>query len=219
MSVSTGALYDFWDKELTQAVMKDAPGFWWGGWTHVQRTRSEYEKDAARWKEEGTAMFVHLASESLQFACEDVYKNPTTGTKLSEEAAANGGVVRIDDNLFESWKREMLSKMLVAGARTAIVINSILSQREAGQLHSGSGVAELEDEDERAAKAVKASARRNGHPHAGHAHTEGVVAFVANLAIFIAVWAIFMYTVRTWQGSSAIEAASKAKSQNTGKGT
>ena len=38
-----------------EAVMKDSPGFWWGGWTHVQRTRSEYEKDSARWKNDRIA--------------------------------------------------------------------------------------------------------------------------------------------------------------------
>lgn len=213
------SLYDLWDRELTQAVMKDSPGFWWGGWTHVQRTRSEYEKDAARWKQDGVDMFTQWATESVQFACEDVYKNPITGKKVTDEAQEQGGVFRVDDNLFETWKREMLSKILVAGARTAIVVNSILAQREVGQLHAGSGVTELEGEEEEAAKAATA-ARRNGHAHVpGHQHVEGIYALGANIVIFMVVFVVFTYTQRQWQGHVVVEEAQKAKLQNGGKKT
>jgi hypothetical protein len=213
------SLYEVWDKELAQAVIKDSPGFWWGGWTHVQRTRSEYEKDAVRWKEDGVGMFEQWATESLKFAFEDVYRIPTSGKDIVAEAASSGGVFRVDDNLFEAWKREMLSKMLVAGARTAIVVNSILAQREAGELHAGSGVDELEGEEDEAAKAASI-ARRNGHSHVpGHKHMEGFTAFGVNLFIFSAVFVIFIYTMRTWQGDAVVEAAAKAKLQNSGKKT
>lgn len=215
----TMSLYDLWDKELTQAVMKDSPGFWWGGWTHVQRTRTEYEKDSARWKTDGVAMFEQWATESLQFACEYVYRNPISGLRIDEEAQQHGGVFKIDDQLFEAWKREMLSKILVAGARTAIVVNSILAQREAGTLHSGSGVSELEGEEDDTAKAITA-ARRNGHRHVpGHEHVEGLVAFGTNAVIFASVFFIFIYTQRQWQGHAVTDAAQKAKVQGTGKKT
>jgi len=212
------SLYDFWDKELAQAVIHDSPGFWWGGWTHVQRTRSEYEKDAARWKEDGVKMFDEWAEESVKFACGDIYKNPVTGKRIGED----GGVFRIDMNLFETWKREMLSKILVAGARTAIVVNSILAQREAGALHAGSGVTELEGEEDDTAKA-QAIARRNGHKHdPGHKHVEGFSALVANAAIFTTVFVVFTYTQRQWQGHAQVDAARAEKSRggdNAGKAT
>lgn len=212
----TMSLYDLWDKELTQAVMKDSPGFWWGGWTHVQRTRSEYEKDSAKWKTDGVGMFDQWATESLQFACEDVYRNPVSGQRITDEAERQGGIARIDDNLFEAWKREMLSKMLVAGARTAIVVNSILAQREAEHLHAGSGVAELEGEEDENAKAA-AAARRNGHAHVpGHKHVEGIVAFALNLVIFAGVGLLFMYTMRIWTGTAVVDNAQKAKQTGTG---
>jgi len=211
----TMSLYDLWDKELAQAVIKDSPGFWWGGWTHVQRTRSEYEKDSARWKQDGVGMFDQWATETMQFACEDVYKNPVSGKMLVDEAKENGGIVRISANLFEAWKREMLSRMLVAGARTAIVVNSILAQREVGHLQAGSGVAELEGEDDEEKKAAVA-ARRNGHTRLeSHQHTGGLTAFVENLFVFSAVFVVFIYTVRTWQGAAELDAASKAKLSNS----
>lgn len=215
----TMSLYDFWDKELAQAVIKDSPGFWWGGWTHVQRTRSEYEKDSAAWNKDGVQMFNTWAAETLKFACEDVYRNPVSGRNLVDEAKENGGIVRIDHNLFEAWKREMLSKILVAGARTAIVVNSILAQREAGHLQSGSGVAELEGEEEEQAKAA-AAARRNGHKHEpGTTHVQGLTALLANFFVFVGVYIVFIYTVRTWQGQAELDNATKAKMQNTGKST
>lgn len=210
-------LFDVWDEELTQAVMKDSPGFWWGGWTHVQRTRSEFEKDNARWKAEGVKMLDEWASESLKFACEDVYRNPISKKLVSEEAKEHGGVFHLDQHLFEVWKREMLSKMLVAGARTAIVLNSILLHRP--DLHGGSGVAELEGEEVEAAEHAAIS-RRNGHKHdPGHRHMTGFQAFTINLVVFSAVFVIFVYLMRAWTDTSAVEAATKAKAQNSGKKT
>jgi hypothetical protein len=213
------SLYDLWDKELTQAIMKDSPGFWWGGWTHVSRTRTEYEKDAEQWKKDGVNMFDQWAADSLKFACDDVYKNPVTGIPIDEEAKKQGGTLRVDNRLFETWKRELLSKILVAGARTAIVVNSILAQREvADHLHSGSGVAEIEGEEDDIAKA-EAVARRNGHKHdPSHKHVEGIAALGANALIFVIVLVIFIYTMRIWQGTAVIDEAQKAKQTNAAGG-
>lgn len=206
-------LYDLWDHELTQAVMADNPGFWWGGWTHVQRTRSEYEKDGGRWKQEGIALFDEWADETAKFACQSVYKNPVTGKLITEDLT--DGVFRVDQELFESWKREMLSKMLVAGARTAIVLNSILQLREATNLHSGTAVKELEDEEEHEHKA-EATARRNQLPK-GHQHVQGLPAFGYNVGIFCSVLVLFMYVMRQWQGRDVLIQDTQAKLQNSGK--
>ncbi|OLQ05709.1 hypothetical protein AK812_SmicGene11063 [Symbiodinium microadriaticum] len=120
------------------AVIKDSPGFWWGGWTHVQRTRVEllasnfregrYEKDSEQFKQEHETLLKRWADESAKFMCESVYRNPVTGKQILEELDSNG-VFRISDELFEAWKREMLSKML-------------------GQLKAGTAVSHLEGEEE-----------------------------------------------------------------------
>mmetsp|Transcript_129783 Transcript_129783/g.225550 ORF Transcript_129783/g.225550 Transcript_129783/m.225550 type:complete len:389 (-) Transcript_129783:58-1224(-) len=207
------SLYELWDKALTQAVMAENPGFWWGGWTHVQRTRTEYEKDNGQWKQDGMALFDTWADESAKFACEDIYKNPITGKLLSEEA--KNGVFRVEPNLYEAWKREMFSKMLVAGARTAIVLNSILQLREAGNLHSGTAVKEIEEEEEHEVK-LHATNRRNQMPK-GHQHVQGLPALGYNVGIFGSVLMLFLYLMRCWQGRDTLIQDTKAKSSGSGK--
>merc|ERR1719230_2484236 len=103
------SLFDLWDKEITQAVIKDGPGFWWSGWTHVQRVRSEYEMDSSRWKQSGAAMFDKWAEESARFACEDVYTNPVSGRRISEEAKDQGGIFKVHPALYERWKQALAS--------------------------------------------------------------------------------------------------------------
>jgi len=60
-------MFDLWDSGITQAIMKESPGFWWSGWTHVQRTRVEYERDGEKWKKEGVAQFDKWADETNKF--------------------------------------------------------------------------------------------------------------------------------------------------------
>merc|ERR1712048_1503053 len=114
--------------------------------THVQRTRVEYEKDGAAWKEDGVKLLAKWADETANYLCDNIYKNPYTGRQISEEL--QNGVFRLQENLYELWKREMLSKMLVAGARTAIVLNAILQNREAANLEGGTAVGQIEGEEE-----------------------------------------------------------------------
>jgi len=202
------SLYDFWDGELTQAVMKDSPGFWWGGWTHVQRTRSEYEKDSARWKKDGAEMIDKWAEESAKFACDDVYRNPTTGRRLVPETGND--VIRVDDNLFETWKREMFSRMLTAGARTAIVLNSVLQQREVTKLRGGTAVKELEDEEDDSSRKVPKVGRKADIPR-GHKPVHATTALLTNLLIFVVVFGLFLALMRLWTERDPVCQADRAK--------
>merc|ERR1719310_984713 len=132
---------------MAAAVIKDSPGFWWSGWTHVQRIRSEYDRDVARWKSDGPEkMFAAWADENSRFACDTIYKDPVTRKRITEEVF--NGQFQIDNNLFERWKQEMLQRILLSGARTAIVLNAVLAVRGAGELHAGSEIKNLEGEEE-----------------------------------------------------------------------
>jgi len=205
-------LYDIWDKEITQAVMRDNPGFWWGGWTHVQRTRVEYEKDGAALKEDGVKLLAKWADETANYLCDNIYKNPYTGRQISEEL--QNGVFRLQENLYELWKREMLSKMLVAGARTAIVLNAILDQRDAANLGGGTAVQEIEgEEDDNAPKISEHGRQGENLQHIGNGVrvTQGIQAAGINLAIFVGVAVVFLQVTRTWQGTAAISQADQAK--------
>mmetsp|Transcript_64722 Transcript_64722/g.192875 ORF Transcript_64722/g.192875 Transcript_64722/m.192875 type:complete len:357 (+) Transcript_64722:3-1073(+) len=210
------SLYDMWDHEITQTVMRDSPGFWWGGWTHVQRTRVEYEKDGQQWKTDGVKMLERWADETSRYVCESVYRNPLTGRSLLDDV--KDGVLRVDENLFEVWKREMLVKILVAGARTAIVLNSILQQREAEALQGGTAVSEIEGEDDEDRKVAVAGRRADAH-HAVHSAstTQGLHAVIVNLGIFFVVLIIFLQVMRFWLGKDAVTQADRAKRSDSGK--
>mmetsp|Transcript_58091 Transcript_58091/g.138196 ORF Transcript_58091/g.138196 Transcript_58091/m.138196 type:complete len:375 (+) Transcript_58091:67-1191(+) len=202
----TSTLFDFWDTDMTQAIMKDTPNFWWGGWTHVQRTRSEYEKDGKAWEKDGIAMFDRWADENAKSTCEDVYRDAVTRRNITAEK----GPIRITERLYEAWKQEMLSKMLVAGARTAIVLNSILQHREASTLHDGTAV-KMEDEEEIPRAKMPTGGRRSDSTHFHRKAWSGPSAFIANLGIFFVVYVIFMLFMRRWQGLDIVHQADRAK--------
>mmetsp|Transcript_49801 Transcript_49801/g.132095 ORF Transcript_49801/g.132095 Transcript_49801/m.132095 type:complete len:348 (-) Transcript_49801:39-1082(-) len=202
----TMTLFDFWDKELVQATMQENPSFWWGGWTHVQRIRAQFENDASVWKEKETEMFTVWADETANFARRSVYTNPVTGRPLLEHQAA--GPVRIDEALFQAWKRDMLNRVLLAGARTAIVLNSILQHREAHDLKDGSV---LEDEEDKKPRVTRVSAGLTQ----SHGHITGIQALGINMSIFVIVLALFLYVQKIWQGDVA--EADRAKQASGGK--
>jgi len=208
----TMSLYELWDGYITQTVMRESPGFWWGGWTHVQRTRVEYEQDGARWKKEGVKLFETWAEETATYLCNNIYIKAVPSDH-------HDSVIDVDDDLFETWKREMLNKMLVAGARTAIVLNSILQHREAANLQGGTAISHIEGEDDEEARSkVPRSGRlADAHHRAGLNTRQGVSAAGINFGIFFCVLVVFLRIMRAWQGKDALAQADKAKRSDTGK--
>lgn len=216
----TVSLYELWDSQITQQVMKDSPGFWWGGWTHVQRTRAEYEKDSAEWKKDGILLFERWADETVKFGCDHVYNHPILGQPLFPDDQSS--LVRIDEPLYEVWKRDMLSKMLVAGARTAIVLNSILEKRGADQLHAGSAVSDIEGEDDEQEPKIRVGAAKGHkadlhHQASNYRHMQGFEAGVINLGIFVVVLLVFLQVMGYWRGNDPVHLADRAKAGQGGK--
>eukprot|EP00927_Polykrikos_kofoidii_P071986 TRINITY_DN68161_c0_g1_i1.p1 TRINITY_DN68161_c0_g1~~TRINITY_DN68161_c0_g1_i1.p1 ORF type:complete len:435 (+),score=61.69 TRINITY_DN68161_c0_g1_i1:111-1307(+) len=212
------SMFDFWDKELTQATIRGEPTFWWGGWTHVKRTRVEFERDGALWKQNGAAEFWRWANETAEYMCHHVYLNPVTGRSILSEMKS--GKLHVTEELFEQWKREMLSKMLVAGARTAIVLNAILAHREGmEQLHSGTAVTGVDEGDDAPEARNAVTGRRAEIKLHGGQPMHGFAAFGVNLCIFGAVLLVFHSLMRIWRGRGATQEADAAKSKNSGKKT
>eukprot|EP00929_Paragymnodinium_shiwhaense_P114868 TRINITY_DN83414_c0_g1_i1.p1 TRINITY_DN83414_c0_g1~~TRINITY_DN83414_c0_g1_i1.p1 ORF type:complete len:395 (-),score=96.98 TRINITY_DN83414_c0_g1_i1:198-1382(-) len=205
----TVSMFDIWDSEITQATIKESPGFWWGGWTHVQRTRVEYENDGARWKKDGVQEFERWANETVEYLCDHIYKNPMTGEDMLPQLQS--GNFRLSEGLFQQWKREMLSKMLVAGARTAIVLNSILAHREGmEQLHGGTAVSGVEEGDEELASGKPVAGRKSDMPR-GVKPTQGFSAFGINVLIFLTTQFFFLWLMRIWRGKDKVAQADRAK--------
>lgn len=212
-------LFDFWDKELAQLTITGSPGFWWGGWTHVKRSHVEYEQDGQAWKRDGVVSFDKWAEETKKFLADSVYKHPSSGKSLVE-GLQPGGEIQIDEQLYEHWQRQMLSRMLVAGARVAIVLNAVLHNRDSGkQLHTGTAIQDLEDEPDSLAKPAHLGLHSDvAHPVHG---TVGPIAGVINLAIFATVAGVFLQVMRMWLGVDVMNKANRAKHthNDSGKGT
>lgn len=212
------SMFDMWDREITQTTIKDNPGFWWGGWTHVQRTRVEYETDGHKWQKDGPLEFDRWAEETHTYLCDKIYKNPITGKQIFTELS--NGKYHVHEELFQLWKRELLSKMLVAGARTAIVLNSVLHHREgAPGLHGGTAVSGVDEGDEEAPSA-QAMTGRHGDPHHATHGTKAIHGLQAtgyNICIFLAVGVVFVQVMRSIRGTDSLNQADRAKQQSGGK--
>lgn len=207
---NTVSLYDFWDKEMTQAVMKDMPGFWWSGWTHIQRVGREYDVDKAEWEKNHVATFDKWAAESAKFACNEVYTNPITQKRITDEIT--NGPLDIDQRLFEKWKASLLNKLLIAGARTAIVLNSILKDRDAENLHVGTAIESVPvDEDD-----VPVHQNKDGPNKLKHSKMDWHVALGCNVGIFMVIFTVFMLTMK--YTTQPTPESTKAKESGAGKG-
>jgi len=141
------SLYDVWDKAISEAVRTHESHFWLGGWTHVRAVSTEWENDKARWKEDGAdKSFERWLDESAQLACEKAYTNPVTGKKLAGPGA-EGGEPELGEDVFQAWREIWLKQILIAGERTAIVLNDILDAKGAAKLQKGSKVHTKADEE------------------------------------------------------------------------
>merc|ERR1740121_698806 len=211
------SMFDVWDSGITQEIMRESPGFWWSGWTHVQRTRVEYEQDGEKWKKDGVKTFDKWADETNKFLCNTVHTNPVTGKPLW---LVGSDKVVVDGSVWEIWKREMLTRMLVAGARTAIVLNAILRHREGmPELHVGTAVKGLEGEDAEDDRRVATHGRHGDIGHAIHTAEQGWKAAGINFGIFCTTGAVFLQIMKLWQGRDAVEKANLAKHLDGGKKT
>jgi len=135
------SLYDFWDKEIGEVVRKHESNFWLGGWTHYARVESEFQEDKAAWQKEGAfKMFEKWAEETSKLACEKAYK--IQGKSVAEM----GSPVEIDEATFQDWRSIWLRQILLAGERTAVVLNDILDAKGAKKLSEGTKIHTKADE-------------------------------------------------------------------------
>jgi len=141
------SLYEFWDKGISETVRKDESSFWLGGWTHVSRIRAEFEADKDLWKKEGAfKMFDKWAAETANLACATAYHHPGTGKMLAGPDAAPSPI-EIDEAAYQEWRTAWLRQILLAGERTAVVLNDILDASGASKLSEGSTVKTKADEE------------------------------------------------------------------------
>jgi len=131
----TMSLFDFWDKTIVQHVKNTQPGFWQGGWTRVDAVKRDYNQDTASWKRLGqkapNELLPKWATENAILACEI---EKALGPQKGEEPTV------LSPRVIDNWIEKMEQRILIAGARTAIVLNSLLHTTIKHEIKKGSGV-------------------------------------------------------------------------------
>lgn len=177
------SLYDLWNNDMIQKYRTLNSKFWDGGWTHVNSIgKTFFQQEKGKWDEfpvdQKEKAFFKWAEQSRKFFCENIMALPNGG-----EALTNG--TDITPSLEHVWMEDVKRQILYAGVRTAIVLNSVLEQREvASKLRQGSGI-DLKDDE---AKAAIPLWIRN---------------CATNLLILVVVLLIFVYVTKFYSGPAS----------------
>lgn len=132
------SLYQYWDADFIRKLATQRPDFWYGGWTHVNSLRSDKMKALeAEWndtpEDSRSLLFEKWANESYSKACSTVYQN-----------SFDKSFIAPNDEIRPAYENELLpifkQQILVAGARTAIILNSVLADRDLVKLRQSSGL-------------------------------------------------------------------------------
>eukprot|EP01054_Gregarina_sp_Poly1_P000143 Gregarina_sp_Poly_1__142@NODE_1031_length_5291_cov_107_018185_g716_i0_p1_GENE_NODE_1031_length_5291_cov_107_018185_g716_i0NODE_1031_length_5291_cov_107_018185_g716_i0_p1_ORF_typecomplete_len394_score50_72S1P1_nuclease/PF02265_16/1_8e30Gemini_mov/PF01708_16/0_28_NODE_1031_length_5291_cov_107_018185_g716_i0541235 len=142
-------LFQYWDSDLIQKTIRDRPNFWFSGWTHLNSLgRGFYEEQQRLWKEADAAgrlqLFESWAAESWKASCSRVQRRFAHG-KIPDDTQNEQELLVPDKH---SYTPSMIfldfefvkTKLLTAGIRASIILNSILEGRDAKKLRVGSGV-------------------------------------------------------------------------------
>eukprot|EP01053_Blabericola_migrator_P009388 Blabericola_migrator_1__9387@NODE_506_length_7963_cov_38_720618_g388_i0_p4_GENE_NODE_506_length_7963_cov_38_720618_g388_i0NODE_506_length_7963_cov_38_720618_g388_i0_p4_ORF_typecomplete_len397_score64_17S1P1_nuclease/PF02265_16/7_9e31_NODE_506_length_7963_cov_38_720618_g388_i067727938 len=140
-------LFQYWDSDLVQKTIRDRPNFWFSGWTHLNSLgRGFYEDQQNQWKnadyKERLAIIEKWAAETFQASCTRVQRK--FAQSVDEAKNEKDLLVPAKHNFTPSAMfldfEYVKAKLLTAGIRASIVLNSILDSRDAKKLRVGSGV-------------------------------------------------------------------------------
>lgn len=189
------SLYDYWDSALMQRFITERPATWYGGWTHAQNLGPEKLAELRKqWEGEPPEtrhkVFQTWAEESLSKACNEIYKDPKFGAQIPSGFEVSPA--------FDYQSLELIkNQILVAGARIALVLNTILAERDAGKLRQGSAVAINLVESQGGGKRMS--------------HGAWVKNLAINSAIVLSVLGIFVYITRFYGNPKVVATAQTRK--------
>eukprot|EP00386_Alphamonas_edax_P008732 GDKI01028428.1.p1 GENE.GDKI01028428.1~~GDKI01028428.1.p1 ORF type:complete len:270 (-),score=76.60 GDKI01028428.1:200-1009(-) len=83
------SLYEIFDTKLVQTSVTERPGFWYGGWTHVNAVKQLFETEKAEWQSKDHEMFDKWAEENVQTACTKIYKDPSSNERIASGFAVS----------------------------------------------------------------------------------------------------------------------------------
>ncbi|KAL8425943.1 hypothetical protein Efla_000920 [Eimeria flavescens] len=139
------SLYQFIEGAFVQKIMKERQAFWYSGWTHVNSVKSFYEEEKVVFAARKESYFLSWARENRALLCSEIY--PLLSRMAKKKGESN---VYILDRTAEFLFFEIIKRrILVAGARVAVVMNHILQVRGLdeglGQLRAGSGMQDVQE--------------------------------------------------------------------------
>ncbi|CDJ28582.1 uncharacterized protein EMH_0042100 [Eimeria mitis] len=137
------SLYEFIEGAFVKKIMSERQTFWYSGWTHVNSVKSFYEEEKSVFAARKETYFLAWAKENRALLCSEIY--PLLNRMTKKKGEKN---VYVLDRTSEFLFFEIIKKrILVAGARVAVVMNYILQVRGLdeglGQLRAGSGMQDV----------------------------------------------------------------------------
>eukprot|EP00922_Rhytidocystis_sp_ex-Travisia-forbesii_P024753 GHVS01036317.1.p1 GENE.GHVS01036317.1~~GHVS01036317.1.p1 ORF type:complete len:428 (-),score=54.38 GHVS01036317.1:137-1324(-) len=133
------SLFSYWDDELISKIVEERPQSWNSGWTHVHSIRQVYEDEKKKFAQKKEECFDDWAAESLKIVCDSIYTHPGSNQRITKKFSVDLGLEAV-------WFELMRQRLLLAGARVAIVLNDILQTREASKLRVGTSVVDVEED-------------------------------------------------------------------------
>ncbi|CBZ51862.1 conserved hypothetical protein [Neospora caninum Liverpool] len=206
------SLYNYLEAALIDKTVKQRQYFWFSGWTHVNSVKGAYDSEKALFAKNKEKMFSEWAKENRAVLCNEVYPHVKKAKKDARAAASALGEAAVDEYaraaldaakdvpLFEvdsaaefALFQVLKKRILLAGARVAIVMNHILQVRESkdlGKLRQGSGVADVVDsiDPPLAVENMSMVYLKN---------------FLTNFAIFLVILLFFVYISRFYSSPPA----------------
>jgi hypothetical protein len=132
----TLSLFYFYDSFIIEKMKNDSMTYWDGGWTHVRSLASDVFANLKKeWEETSSdqriLLFRKWANEAFISSCNIGYKN-----LLTKQNITSGDIISLSE---ERLAYQIIhEKLLIAGARIAIVLNSIFKHRDLSKLRKTS---------------------------------------------------------------------------------
>jgi len=153
----TTSLQSVWDGGLEKYVRSLNPSFWDGGWTSISRgghivrgfnPQSLFDEERVKLHSagsgssmvaEGVKLIELWAWENARFACKNAYRDPVARKRISRGTQEAPGA-KLTKDWLEDLQEELFKKILMSGARVALLLNAIVESTLAGQNTAGSSV-------------------------------------------------------------------------------